>query len=302
MANVFNTKRALRIYGISALSAAFACVILRLIGTLFFFDVDIGYYQSGQIVPIIANILPAIAAIASIVFCLISRIKIAPVSPFENKYTKYGSAVAAVGFAIFAVTYALSLAEYSELYGALPFSYLLCLICSVGACAFFTLKTFRAVNSDILYLLTGLLAIIWCVLQLAECYFDTFVQMNSPIKLVFQFACLCAMLLTVNEMRIGLESKRNGFHLLSATLATIFLPMSAIPSIICYLTDNMPTSYVLFFPDCVMLLLSVFAVTRLVQMCFGKEAAVPSEVYEEATDTQEQVPEEAVTDTAEEES
>ena len=296
----FNTKRMLKIYGISVLSISLICIVLRLVSTLLFFDKNIGYYQSDKIIPIISNILPAISVIAAIVFCMIPRIRISPISPADTKYTKIGSVTVTAGFAIFAVKYISSLIEYNNFYGSIPFSYLFCLACTIAACVFFTLKAVRRVNADISYVL------MWCVLQLAECYFDNFVQMNSPIKLVFQFACLGAILLTVNEMRISLDSKRKGFHLFSATVASIFLPLSAVPSIICYLTGNMPSSYMLFFADCVMLLFSVFAVTRLIQMCFGKESDLPSETCDEAKlipDLQEQALEEnSFKDTTEEES
>ena len=136
------------------------------------------------------------------------------------------------------------------------------------------------------------------VLELAECYFDTFSPMNSPLKLTFEFACLGALLLTVNEMRVGLDQKRRGFHLFAATVASVFLPTSAIPSIICYLSGDMPASYVLVYSDLVMLGISVLAVARLVQLCFYEQAE-PTESETEIQDSDEEQIEEQSSDSAE---
>ena len=298
MFNVFKSKKALRLYGITVLAAAFSCVVLRLISTMFFFDGDIAYYQTGAVLPIITNVIMALTAIGAIVFCLISKVSIEPNIPTEAKITRLASIIAAAGFAVFGVIYVSSLMEYSNIYGSIPSTYLLCAVCTFGACAFFALKALRASNADILYVLTGILVAVWIVLELAECYFDTFIPMNSPLKLTFEFACLGALLLTVNEMRIGLDQKRRGFHLFAATVASVFLPTSAVPSIICYLNGDMPASYVLVYSDLVMLGISVLAVARLVQLCFYEQAE-PTESETEIQDSDEEQIEEQSSDSAE---
>ena len=298
MFNVFKSKKALRLYGITVLAAAFSCVVLRLISTMFFFDGDIAYYQTGAVLPIITNVIMALTAIGAIVFCLIPKVSIEPNIPTEAKITRLASIIAAAGFAVFGVIYVSSLMEYSNIYGSIPTTYLLCAVCTFGACAFFALKALRASNADILYVLTGILVAVWIVLELAECYFDTFIPMNSPLKLTFEFACLGALLLTVNEMRIGLDQKRRGFHLFAATVASVFLPTSAIPSIICYLSGDMPASYVLVYSDLVMLGISVLAVARLVQLCFYEQAE-PTESETEIQYSDEEQIEEQSSDSAE---
>ena len=298
MFNVFKSKKALRLYGITVLAAAFSCVVLRLISTMFFFDGDIAYYQTGAVLPIITNVIMALTAIGAIVFCLISKVSVEPNMPVETKVTRIASIIAAVGFAVFGMIYVTSLTQYSNIYGSIPTTYLLCAVCTFGACAFFALKALRASNADILYVLTGILVAVWLVLELAECYFDTFIPMNSPLKLTFEFACLGALLLTVNEMRVGLDQKRRGFHLFAATVASVFLPTSAIPSIICYLNGDMPASYVLVYSDLVMLGISVLAVARLVQLCFYEQAE-PTESETEIQDSDEEQIEEQSSDSAE---
>lgn len=281
MSNIFQSKRALRIYGAGILGVTALCVILRIICMTFFFDSDIGYYDKGAALPIILNILLFLAAAVSLILCLVPKIKLSPVPPTPTKATRMCAIFPAAGFAAYAVIYFSLLAEYSSLYGTLPFAYILTAIATVGACAFFALYAFRKNNGDILFVLTGVLAVIWFVVALAECYFDTLVQMNSPNKLIFEFATLGAMLLTVNEIRQGFEFKRPAFHLFSASVATLFLLTDSVPSIIFSIMGKMPRSYSLLYSDAVLLLLAVLAVARLLNMCFGKEEEAVCESCEE---------------------
>lgn len=283
MTNVFQSKRALKIYGICSLGITAVCVLLRILCVSFFFDSDIGYYASGAVLPIILNAVLVLSCVAALIFCLVPRIRVSPTTPAATKSVKLAAIFPAVGFAAYAVVYFKWLADYSAIYGSVPFSYILTAIATLGACAFFCLAAFRKSNADIVYVLTGVLAIVWLVVSLAECYFDTLVQMNSPNKLIFQFATLGGMLLLVNELRQGFEFKRKGFHLFSASVAALFLLTSSLPSIVCYFAGDMPMSYSLLYSDAVLLLLSVFAVVRLIQMCFGNEPCVAEESENEET-------------------
>lgn len=273
MSNFFQSKRALRIYGISILGITAVCTVLRLLCILFFFDTDIGYYASGAVLPVILNIILFVSAIGAFTFCMIPKIRLSPASPSDSGMLKRFAVLPAVGFAVYTVIYFTWLADYAAIYGTVPLSYIITLISSIGACVFFCFIAFREKNEDLAFLITGTLTVLWLVITLADCYFDTLVQMNSPNKLMFQFACLGAMLLTVNELRQGFNVRRKGFHLFSASVAVIFTLSSAVPSVIGYFTENMPLSYSLIYSDVVFILIAVFSAIRTVQLCFGSEHA-----------------------------
>ena len=277
MTNLFQSKRALRVFGICALSVAFICVILRLLGILFFFDLDIGYFKSGSIVPFILGALLILSTAASFAFCFIPKIKLHPTIPSGAANTQRFAIFPAAAFAYYSIIYGVNLLDYIKLYGSAQFSYYFTLICSVLGCVFFLIAFLGKNTATPLYILCGALAIIWTVLVLAECYFDTFLQMNSPNKIIFQFSALSAMLFTVNEMRIGLDERKPTFHLFSAAMAVIFLSTSALPSTICYYAGKMPQTYALLYSDFVFLMLCVFAVARLLQLCFGKDEPLLTE-------------------------
>ncbi len=289
----FKSQTALKIYGITALSVAFVCVVLRIISMLSFFDKSIGYFERGAALPIISSLLAALAVLASVVFCLIPKIKVNPIPAAHTRASNICAVFAVLGFAFFSVKSFLGVLSFAQVYGfaQIPPIYYVDIIASVGACAFFVLKFIGKAGANAASVICGLLAVVWFVISLVDCYFNQSMPMNSPLKLVFQYACLAAMLLCVNEMRIGVDTKRTGFQLFSATFAAIYLPLSSIPSIVCYLCDGMPLTYSLIYSDIIILLVSVFAIARLVQMCFCKPHECPSEAVDNTQETTEEVQE-----------
>ncbi len=274
MFDKFKTQGALKIYGICALSVAFICVVLRTAAMLLFLDTDLGYFERGAVLPTISNALSVVATLAALAFCLVPKIKVAPKVANSTRGIGPFAIPAAICFAFFTIKSIVGTAAFAEIYQSVPYIYVFFVFdiaASMGACIFFVLKALGKAGSNISSLICGILSVIWFVIALIDCYFNQAVPMNSPLKLVFQFASLAAMLFCVNEMRVGVDGGKTGFHLFSATVAAIFLPLSAIPSAICYACDKMPSTYSLIYSDIVLLSVSVFAIARLAQMCFGKQ-------------------------------
>lgn len=273
--NKFKSEKALRIFGICSACAALLSVVLRLISILLFYDTSVGYYKSGAILPIISQALPIVAVVAAIIFTAIPKISVNPFLP-ENTYATHSLAIfPAAGFSAYAALYLLRLIEYL---GALEVIALksvlwniLFAVAFVCAAVFFWLIFLGKRLDSKLFAAMGVGVVISLVAFLASSYFDVLVQMNSPNKTVFHFAILGVMLLTVNEMRIGISQKRPSFHLFSAVAAAIYATTSAIPSIICSITGKMPLNYALIFEDGVLLAYAVFAFARLFQLCFSKK-------------------------------
>ena len=283
MKDIFKSPRALRVYGICALVLSALCIIFRTVGIMFFFDSDIGYFQRGSIVGILAVLLPAIGVIAALIICAIPN-TCPPVGEARNtRAVRLAAVLPAIGFGGYAVSYIIRLLEYMTIVPSVPVTYWLLLLSTVLSAVFFALLAFRKNNGNALFVITGVAVVVWMVLSLAEAYFDVYVQMNSPLKIGFQFATLSAVLLTVNELRTDLDVKRPRFHLFSATVATIFLGSASISSIVGSIMDKMPENYILYYSDCVLLPLFIFAAVRLICICFSK--SVPDA---EASDSEQQ--------------
>ncbi len=277
MSEIFKSTRALKIYGIAALSVTLLCAVLRTLSILFFFDKDIGYYQTGAALPIIFEALTVISIIAAAVFTLVKPISVSSNAASDAPYVKYLALLPAAGFAVFTVIYAKGILNSLDTF-SFTWQIALMLISSIGACIFFVLTAFTKSRANVAYVLTGCTAVIWLVTALAGSYFDSFVQMNSPNKIIFIFGALGGMLLVVNEMRRGLDEQKNGLHLLGATAASILLTSCALPSIICFFAGAMPWNYSSLYYDVVYLSLAVFSVARLVQLCFDTKAIPATQV------------------------
>lgn len=267
-----NSTRIMRIFGICTFASAFLCAALRLIAIFFFFDRDIGYYNNG-IMSAVATYVPSIVVIAAGVLAFIPAVGTAPEGARSTKATRLCSLFPVAALSVWLIKYCVALYDYGSIYGSIPFSYVFTLLSTVGAIAFFCLAAFQKQHGNTLYVVCGLFTVAWFTLSLAESYFDTHVQMNSPTKTVFQFALLSAMLLTVNEMRIGLSVKRPRFHLFSTAAATVLLAVSALPSIIGCVAGKLPSSYSLLYSDIVLLSLLVLSSARLAGLCFSSNTA-----------------------------
>ena len=272
MKDIFKTPRALRIYGISALILCALCITLRVLGIMFFFDSDIGYFQKGSPVSVLAELLPALCVIAALVVCFVPKI-CPPVGEVSNtRAVRIAAILPALGFIGYAVSYGIRLLDYTTMFPTVPLAYWLLLLSTVLSAVFFLLVCFKKNNGNALFAVLGVAVMVWLVLSLADSYFDVYIQMNSPLKNGFQFACLGAMLLVVNELRTDLDVKRPHFHLCAATVATVLLGTVSISSIIGTVMDKMPENYILYHADCVLLPLFIYSAVRLVCMCFSKSA------------------------------
>ena len=276
MSEFFKSIRARKIYGIAALSVTLLCAVLRTLSIFFFFDKDIGYYQTGAALPIIFELLTIVSIIAAIVFSLVKPICVSFGAASDAPYVKYLSLLPAVGLAVFTLTYVKELLSNLSAF-SFTWQIVLTLISSIGACVFFVMIALTKSRANVAYVLTGCTAVIWLVTALASSYFDSFVQMNSPNKIIFIFGALGGMLLAVNEMRRGLDDQKPGLHLLGATAASILLTACSLPSLIGFLAKKMPLNYSNFYYDIVFFSLAIFAVARLVQLCFGTNTVVATQ-------------------------
>ena len=276
------SKTALGIYGAVSLFLVAACSALRCLSMLFFYDKEIGYYQSGAVLPTVLNVFLILSVVAPLLCCVINSLRVQP-RYIDASPSRFFAVLPAVALGAFSVIHALGLKEQLEdiyisteklsLYAKLsPF---LLLIASLCGAAFFAMAMFNCSALVIPSVLTGIFTVFWFVMATADAYFDIYVQMNAPNKIIFMIGALSATLLVINEMRRGLPKRKPYFHLLGATLTSIFTLTSAIPSLICYFTGNMPLNYTLAVYDIVLLCVGIYSLARLISLCFGKDSPWP---------------------------
>lgn len=263
------TKSAINIpfiYTLSAVALTVISVILRCVGLFFFYDTEIGYFSAGAPLPIIANILLLVSVVF---FALTALFKLRKVDlELGKKMTVAnvtGNTVAAIGAA------ALTVFDLTSNDGVSAISVLL----SAASVAYFVLLAFR--SSVILKVILGALTVFRLVLMVSTSYFNQFVQMNSPDKIVFHLACVSAMLFIVSELRILTGTEKPSLYLFSSATASLMCGVCAIPSIIAYHARLAPAANDIYEEYYLLLGICVLSAIRLITVSVRSRMREPQD-------------------------
>lgn len=207
-----------------ALGLGILVAALRVLSLLFFYDEDIGYYQSGAVLPIISNVTFALSVIVLgiLPFLCIDRAKAASAPAGKLRYTALIPAVA-----IFAETAIKAVQSMDS--SRIPD--LLSLLATVVSVVFFVSLTMVKQPSAIT-VGCGIGFILWLALSWLSSYTDFTVAMNSPDKIFFHFACVGAALFTVAELRAAYEIASVRVYYCYASLSVVTLFTGAVAPVI----------------------------------------------------------------------
>lgn len=273
-------KRRILLYSVIALIMSALATAGRLFSLLFCYD-DIGYYQSGKLLPILSNAVFA----ASVVFFGIAALfllKPAKTVAFPNKAARYTALLPAVAIII----YLIFSAEVLFLSDSNILPEISAVFAIISALFFLSLAFCRQPSA-----ISALLGV-GCIFWLAICWFisyrDFTVPMNSPDKLVFHFGCIGAALFVFSEIRAIYCMSKPRFYYFSIFTAILSMSVSSIPSLIGS-AGEIFSSYSLTYNDLFFLALTVYAVVRLITLTLckppvetAKEAQTESEEEQEA--------------------
>ena len=277
------------LYTAIGLACAVLAIALRSVNLFFFFDAEIGYHTSGALLPLLTNIFLVLTVVCFAV-CAILWFRKADLGYPKGTpvAVRVAALPAAAGFLFRAVFVYLNRTEGDK------FAFLSLLTGIAGAGYFLLL----AVNhrQESFRILSGFCAIVHLVFSLATSYFNIFIQMNAPDKLIFQLGCLGGMLFLINELRALISRPRPTLYMLSAVCAALFLGAASIPSIVAYHTGIL-TDRVMMAGYYLMLGLFVYVTVRLLVFSLNPEA--PEEEIEEIEEIQEDTAETTETEGSE---
>jgi hypothetical protein len=221
-----DSKKALKRYCLSVCAATVLSVLLRCLCLAFFFDRELGYYQAGAILPVIATVLPVIAVVLFAVLAVkeFRRVPLTIREP-QGKSVRLAATTAAILPIVFAAIQVIG-GNKEDLIARML------LLLSILVAAYFLIQGGTSEITALPRFITGLGMILWLLMALALSYFDITVQMNAPDKLIFQLACLGGMLFTVSELRIAVGSLRSVRYLFFMGISILFAGTSALPSLI----------------------------------------------------------------------
>ena len=274
------TRRKFNIYVFGSIVATLICVLLRTLCVFLFYDLDIGYYTRGAALPIIFNIFLILSvALLGAGALLLTKDKGID-AQHNSQFVRYISIVPFCAFLFFVANATNKFFAYSSLNAELDITFYISLLCGLCGAIYFALTALDK-NKAVVGLPLGFFTIVWFIVSLATSYFDSYVQMNSPDKLIFHMACLSGMLLILGEIRRYFSTPRKTLYIFSLSLASLFLLTSSVPSILVNLLGNGLYRYVLLAEDTVCLGVGLFAVAKLVSIAFLEKEEIKEETEAE---------------------
>lgn len=258
------------IYTIIAFAAAMLATLLHIFSVLFFYEAEIGYFERGAVLPILAVIF----SIASVIFFAVFAIL-----RFRKKETAYEKATPPLVKLTSALCAALALVL--GIYDLKAGSSVLGLLFCFGACLYFLL-VLTSKTTPALSLLFGFCAILRLLTELAKSYVDFYLPMNSPEKLYLSTAIVAGIFFLVSEIRALVKKPYTATWFFSAASAVLVLYPSSL-ALCCGSNDTVfyhPTSKGALIFALLLLALANYALVRLFSVAIKPQPIEAPEVTE----------------------
>lgn len=300
---------ALKIFGVGAFIFTLICTVLATLSRTLFFD-EIGYYQAEAIVPKIFFVLGLCFVAFITAFCFVPSLRIEPDTQKNTLPVRAASLLLALGFisAASELIYEIFIAIEESVFilDSQTFIYLILpLAVRILAAIHFVRAGIVKDASGTFSVIGNICFIIYILEIISGTYFNVLIPMNSPTTTLLYLALLSAMLLFINESRVGFDADKKGFFAFSAALTTLFCAAFCVSeAFVAYDIANDPlaspaaTTINSYFPT--ILLIFIFAAARLYSICFMREEHceapedfdAESEKSEEVKENEESVQEE----------
>ncbi len=282
------------IYILATLAITLLVTVLRTIALLFFYDKEIGYYFiSGSALPIVANVLYAVAVIF---FAISAFLLLKPTDEVKapNQTAKFVAFVPVATLAIYLISCLIKAFNWIKTYTVqtlidifmdsnlagmtvtrLDIIFLgLGIVFSAVSIVFFVLFAIKK-NPTKLLANCGVGLIIFIAVMWIDSYLDFYIPMNSPDKLFFHFGCIGAALLIVAELRAIYGISKPKFYYFSLFTAILALASSSIPYTIANFAGIFK-KYTVEYENLFFLGLLIYAIVRAITLMIGeKEKSMP---------------------------
>ena len=275
---------------------------LRIICLFFFYD-NIGYYQAGAILPILANVIFAILIAFVAVTAILSTYKDKSVE-LPSKLSQY-AAVFPIGALVF------HLVSHSKekfipwvkmlindikngVFSSSSFDFVICatMLAIIVSVIFFLFIFLAKKRFNTITFYLGLGALVYVFLCWMASYFDFSIPINSTDKIFFYLGCAGAILFIFSEMCAIYGSVRSRFYYFSLFTAIITLSVSSVSAIVGYVC-GLFRAYISLDADIFFVTLLIYAVARLIDAQKSKTAVAKTTEESIASPTDESATDEA---------
>ena len=269
-------KLSIPVLSMIAGATAFISVALRIICTFFFYD-EIGYYKTGAVLPILANVIFALSLVfffLAAIFSIDKNLEVKDLSR-ASQYVALLPMGALIFHAVRLFTTPVNESTINK--------YALLVFIILAAIFFFSLSFFNRPNIIGFYF--GIGALVYVFLSWAVVYFDFWSPINSIDKTFFYIACGGAVLFIFGEMCSCYGSVRSRFYYFSLFASIVTLSTASVSSIVLASFGRF-RSYITFETDVFFVTLLIYAVTRMATAL--KAGAVVETVAEETVEKEEE--------------
>ncbi len=220
-----NTNFKYKLYVGIALVLSVISAVMRTVLLFFYYDKDTNYYSHGALLPTIHTVFLC----AAVVFAASSLIATKKDELSEKKFHTSGIFIFSSSLSAFTLIASLVLtltkSNISTLEKIAAFT-------AAPAALYFISMFIKNAEAAKLRTLFGFFVPIWGTLNLAAVYFDSYVAINAPNKIIEQMAFISVMLFFLYELRIHLNKQKPRLHLFMGMLALVFTATASFPGII----------------------------------------------------------------------
>ena len=279
--NPKNSPSRLLIYKVGNIASALICVLLCAISTLFFYDIEPGYFTSHTIPKLLYVAITISAIFALSVFCVFKK-GIRLTSPLSKSATPALSIIPACAFIYFAISSA------TNLFGASGSNslHLIQVVLSLAAFLFFFIHgTDAPVNNNVKAVLAILASLAPITIVLIS-YFDYKSLMNGPDNVLLQFAAAIFSLYIINEIRFIFNKSYPRLYIATSTLSTMLSMTCATCQIAIFAQSSKSITPYKLAIAVLFILLGIYTSARLIKITIDdSEADTPNTIENEAAES-----------------
>ena len=239
-----------RVFRTSAVIMMLVCAAVRVVAMLLSYDPEPGYFVTGDFWPVLSNALLVTGTLLGLSSLIFIPSGLFPKDCGNATNKSYFASVYAAFIMLSDAAYrfyALFIASDESSGGALIADStgtgmisaisLICIFASVGSAVSFFLRS-SSMRSCGAMAAIGVFPVLRAICGLALSYFDMSVPMNSPVKLLSQFAMMSLMLFFLCEDRFNLPVKRSqpGMYFAISMVAVIISGCCGISGTFAYFT------------------------------------------------------------------
>ena len=263
----FGDKK-IKIYALVTFALTVLVCALRTLCLAFNYDSlgeNVGYYESSAALPVLFQVLALLSVLvfASVIFTMKNDDPCSNGKEDNLALKIVSAAVACELAAVFVISFV-----SEPLIIANPIFDTLIKISSLISIAYFVMNIIgRRVNSTVQSIF-GFALIVWGVCVIAVTYFDIFIPLNSPDKIILHLAVLALMLFFIAEFRCLVDEMKKKLYVFSLCTAVFFSGVAAVPSLIKWFALGM-NDYSYLYYDAIVFVLFLYSAVRLVSFAFG---------------------------------